>query len=36
MLELLERAEFKPTAKPLREPTDHDANVYYYINLASH
>lgn len=36
MRELLGRAGFKPTAKPLREPTDPEANIYYYINLDSH
>jgi putative acetyltransferase len=36
MRELLERAGFKPTVKPLREPTDPAANSYYYINLTSH
>jgi putative acetyltransferase len=36
MRELLERSGFKPTGKPLREPTDPTANSYYSINLASH
>ena len=36
MRELLERAGFKPTVKPLGEVTDPSADIYYYINLASH
>jgi GNAT superfamily N-acetyltransferase len=36
MRELLERAGFKPNGKPLREPTDSTADIYYSINLASH
>jgi len=35
MRELLERAGFNATAKPLGESTDPDNNVYYVINLAS-
>ena len=36
MRELLERAGFKPNAKPLREITDPSADSYYSIILASH
>jgi putative acetyltransferase len=36
MRELLERAGFKSTGKPPGEITDPSADIYYYINLASH
>jgi hypothetical protein len=36
MRELLERVGFKPTGKPLGEITDPSADIYYYIDLASH
>jgi N-acetylglutamate synthase-like GNAT family acetyltransferase len=35
MIELLDRAGFKATNKPLRAPTDPTSNAYYCINLAS-
>jgi hypothetical protein len=36
MRDLLDRAGFKPTAKPLGDLTDPNMDSHYYLNLASH